>query len=331
MTAVDERNSDRTWAALLTERDAAVRVAAARCRQPDDAEDCAHDALVRAATFPTLDLDRAGRLLMTTTARVTVDLHRREQARLRAELAAAARMFAQAGSPEDDVCDRAEAGWLARQVDDLPSTERSVLLARAAGETTRQTAQRLGLAEKTVENALGRARSKLTRRWRETLSGVLLPVALARKAFGAHAAVSSTAMALAAATGMTVVIVGQAAAPTSAAPVQSRPLTTASMPAASNPGSTAAAAVPSPPAKGPAAPLVAPTDVPTDATATSMNGSNWWWRPSDREDHQPQPPASNGDLRNVLPTPPTQRHHGQTDCRGWLLCPGGDAGGSAYR
>ena len=330
MTAVDQRSTDPAWAALLPERDAAVRVAAARCGHSYDAEDCAHDALVRAATFPALDLDRAGRLLMTTTARVAVDEHRREQARTRAELAAAARAFAQAESPEEEVCDRAEADWLARQVDDLPPTERNVLLARAAGESTRQTAQRLGLAEKTVENALGRARSKMTRRWRETLSAVLLPVALARKAFGAHAAVSATATALAAATGVTVLVLGHAAAP-AAPPVQARPLPATSQPAApAAPGAVARPAT-RPPATGSAIPVAAPTNAPVDATGANTQRAAWWWRSAGRDGEQRRQPGTHGGLAGSLLAPPDQRDRRPQSCSGWLLCPNGDPGGTAYR
>lgn len=327
MTAVDERNSDAAWAALLPERDAAVRVAAARCSQWDDAEDCAHDALVRAATFPTLDVDRAGRLLMTTTARLAVDRHRRDRARARAELAAAARAFTQAGSPEDDICDRAEADWLARQVDDLPPTERSVILARAAGETTRQTAARLGLAEKTVENALGRARSKMTRRWRETLSGLLLPIALARKAFGAHTALSSTAMALAAATGVTVVIVGHATAPP-AATVPAPSMHAAAQPAAQNAPAASPQPVVSPPSTRVTAPATAPAGDPTDASVPGTDRSGWWWRAPNRKAQQP---TRAGGLAGALLTPPGQPDHARSGCSGWLLCPGGNTSGTAYR
>lgn len=55
--------SELLWAALLDNRERALRVARARCADPHDAEDCAQEALARVAAMPSVDLDRIGSLV----------------------------------------------------------------------------------------------------------------------------------------------------------------------------------------------------------------------------------------------------------------------------
>ena len=64
------------WAALLAERDRAERVARARCRSRQDAEDCAQEAMARVAAMPDVDLTRIGPLISTVVAHLAVDTHR---------------------------------------------------------------------------------------------------------------------------------------------------------------------------------------------------------------------------------------------------------------
>jgi len=159
------------WAAVVEHRDRALRVARARCSDRSAVDDCVQEAMARVVAMPNLDLSRVGPLLSVVVANVAADVHR-GQARTRSlgvKLGAAVRPDP---SPDDHVCDQAEARWLARQAESLPSQDRAVLLLRAEGMTVAEAATYLGITYKAAESSFTRARKALKAAWRATL-GVL--------------------------------------------------------------------------------------------------------------------------------------------------------------
>jgi RNA polymerase sigma-70 factor (ECF subfamily) len=66
-----------------------------------------------------------------------------------------------AASPEEAVCDEAEATWLLGMLVTLRGRERQVLTARAAGRSTRQAAADLSISVKAAEGAFTRGRARL--------------------------------------------------------------------------------------------------------------------------------------------------------------------------
>lgn len=137
------------WTALWAHRDALLRVARRRVPDPADAEDCVSEAMLRAAVFAGLDVERAGAFLTAVVVRLCADLHR-EARRVPVALA-----DDQEPSPEAAVCDRAEAVWLAGLVAaHLTDREQAAVRCRAWG------APALGSA-KAEATAVARARAKL--------------------------------------------------------------------------------------------------------------------------------------------------------------------------
>jgi RNA polymerase sigma-70 factor (ECF subfamily) len=151
--------SAHRWSLLVPHRQRLLRIAGRRVASPQDAEDCVHEALLRAAAFPPLDEARVGQFLTTTVLRLCVDLHR---ARARADRAFARCDTTGNESPPDEwICDQDEGNWLLGQVETLRGRERQVLLARAAGKSTREAAADLAISVKAAEGAFTRGRARL--------------------------------------------------------------------------------------------------------------------------------------------------------------------------
>lgn len=160
---------DRRWSLLLPYRERALRVARGRVPAAD-VEDLANEALLRAVTMPRLDESTLGGLISTITMRLAVDHHRREQA---TRILEERRMVASNDeSAAEEVCDRAEAAWLAQETDRLNVQDREVLLHRAAGHSAASAASQLGITYKSAGSALTRARGEMKALWRSTL-GIL--------------------------------------------------------------------------------------------------------------------------------------------------------------
>jgi RNA polymerase sigma-70 factor (ECF subfamily) len=167
-----EASRDEVWAAVLGERDRAVRVAR-RCASPEDVDDCVQEALARVAAMPRIDLDRVGALVTAVTANIAMDGHRG-----RARLARALdrmRQRPEVPNHADDVCDIEEARWLRAQLTRLSTHERRALQMQADGRTVTEVAAALGVTYKAAEKALGRARRHLRYVWQAT-AGVMVVV-----------------------------------------------------------------------------------------------------------------------------------------------------------
>lgn len=150
---------DERWTLVAQHRERLLRLLRTRCTTHQDAEDCAHEAMLRVATFPRLDPERAAQMLTVVALRLAVDEHRRPQRRRRALL----RMFAStvARSPEDVALDRIAATQALAHTTQLGAAERSVLMLRAQGAGAAEVAGELGLSYKSAESAYTRARRKM--------------------------------------------------------------------------------------------------------------------------------------------------------------------------
>ena len=149
------------WALVAPHRDRLLVIAQRRCPTAEDAEDCVHEAMVRAVAYPALDPGRVGPLLSTLVLRVAVDHARKRSRELRGRhrLVTVASQSQQA--PDEAVADHDEAVWLAAQLTRLPERERQVFARRAAGLSVGETATTLELTYKSVESAFTRARGRL--------------------------------------------------------------------------------------------------------------------------------------------------------------------------
>lgn len=174
-------DEQRRWELVLAHRDRLVRLA--RRRLPDrcavDAEDIAHEAMLRAVNFAALDPERVGQFLTTVTLRQCADVYRHK-----ARQASVGHRSGQRSAADiaDDVCDSMEAQWLLRQLTTLPEREAAVMLAAVDGETRAATAARLGATLKALESAAARARKSL--RAAATLGAALAGVLIRRGAHG---------------------------------------------------------------------------------------------------------------------------------------------------
>lgn len=157
-TSVTRPHSPERWALLVPHRDRLVRIANSRLADADEAEDCAHESLIRALGRADLESERVGAFLTTVVVRICVDRHR---ARARARRSAPRLWVAGHAEFEDDVCDRLLGARLQARLTDLAPRERAVLSARAAGYSVREIAERLEISLKAAESAFTRGRSKL--------------------------------------------------------------------------------------------------------------------------------------------------------------------------
>jgi RNA polymerase sigma factor (sigma-70 family) len=157
------RPPDHRWELVLPHRCRLLGIARRRLPSLQDAEDCVQEALIRAAGAATLREEQVGRLLTTIVIRLCVDHFRARAAACRA-LPRLHHTGNTVPSPEEAVCDRAEAAWLRDRIAErLSVRERAVLQARAEGLSIRQAAARLHITASTAEAAFTRARVRLRR------------------------------------------------------------------------------------------------------------------------------------------------------------------------
>jgi RNA polymerase sigma factor (sigma-70 family) len=148
------------WELVLAHRERLLRIARRRLPTREDAEDCVHEALIRAASAADLDPARVGQFVTSILVRLCVDHARAASTAQRA----LGRLLEAHGdvSPEEAICDHAQASWIMENLMERLSTrERDVLRARADGLSTREAARQLNISGKSAEAALTRARGRI--------------------------------------------------------------------------------------------------------------------------------------------------------------------------
>lgn len=169
-------DDERRWALIVPHRERLLALARRLVRDRGDAEACVQEAMLRCATFATLDESNVTGFLVTTVRRLCVDHHRgyARDGRVAAKLTGTQ---AAEPAPEDAVCDRAEAAWISDRLADLPARQLDAVLARAEGRSVGEIATTLDVSYKTVETLLYRVRSRVRAELRATYGSVLLVLA----------------------------------------------------------------------------------------------------------------------------------------------------------
>ncbi len=170
-------DTDRTrlWHAVLAHRERLLRISRTRTPTAQDAEDCVQEAMLRCMEFQNLDESRLGPFLTTVTLRLCADRHRERsnEDRLRHRLGFRDR---DTPGPEDDICDRSEAAWLAAQFGELTPRQQEIIRARESGLSCAEVASRFRMSYVSVESSLSRARTRFRDALAKTM-GVLSPSA----------------------------------------------------------------------------------------------------------------------------------------------------------
>ncbi|MDQ3150727.1 MAG: hypothetical protein M3R63_03045 [Actinomycetota bacterium] len=157
-----ELPSIERWLQIWAQRELLIKVA--RRRGAQDPEDVAQEAMLRAAQHPEIPSDKLRPWLIVVTGRLCVDGHRRRVKEADSWARTVGRVNAQRPGqyPEDDVCERAVAGWAAAvAADALPARQIRALRLTAAGYDVRQVATELGVPYRAAESLLARARRTL--------------------------------------------------------------------------------------------------------------------------------------------------------------------------
>jgi len=155
--------SAQRWATLLPYRERLVRLARRQGAGPE-AEDVAHEALLRTVVQPGLDLDRAWSYLAKVAANLAADLHRRSA---REQVLRAHAGLSPRPQPADESVEDLDLGRHAvRLVAGLEADLRDIVLLRRDGATWSQVGARVGQAPTTVEMRYRRAVAPLRRQLR---------------------------------------------------------------------------------------------------------------------------------------------------------------------
>jgi RNA polymerase sigma-70 factor (ECF subfamily) len=172
---VTDEERARRWALVVPHEARLLAIARRLVRDRGDAEACVQEAMLRCATFPTLDESNVAGFLVTTVRRLCVDHHRRHAHDGRVAAKLTGTLPAEA-APEDAVCDRAEAAWVSTRLADLPARQRDAVLARAEGRSVGEIATLLDVSYKTVETLLYRVRTRVRADLQATYGSVLLAI-----------------------------------------------------------------------------------------------------------------------------------------------------------
>lgn len=149
------------WARVWASRDLLLRVARRHGADPEDGEDIAQEAMLRAAEHPEVPEERLQAWLVAVTIRLCMDGHRRRTREARRWQRASARAAVQQPGqhPEDEACERSEAVWVASLAAEiLPPRQAQALRLSAAGCDVHQVASELGVRYRAAESLLARAR-----------------------------------------------------------------------------------------------------------------------------------------------------------------------------
>lgn len=192
----DVPTTTEIWDLILAQRESMMRVALARTRNRQDAEDLVQEAILRAAEMKHIRAATVGPLVRTIVINLAADQHRRAATSMKyeARLCADDRVI----TPIDEaVCDRSEAAWLHGLLMKAGGRDQEVLLHRAAGHSVRSAGQRLGMSYKAVESAFTRARGHARLAWEATLAILLGGLMGVRRVFRAAPGGAITMAALA--------------------------------------------------------------------------------------------------------------------------------------
>ena len=156
------------WTLVLPHRERLLRLARTRLNSAQDAEDCVQEALLRAASFRSLDEARVGPFLTSTLLRLCVDHYRLSdrQHRLRQRIA----FVDISPDPGELVSDQDLGLWMLDQAHQLQGRARHVVLARAAGLSVAAAAGELGISVKAAESAFTRGRARLRGLYADAMS-----------------------------------------------------------------------------------------------------------------------------------------------------------------
>jgi RNA polymerase sigma factor (sigma-70 family) len=160
---------------VLVHRDRLLRIARTRTSTAQDAEDCVQEAMLRCVEFPNLDESRLGPFLTTVTLRLCADRHRERAGDERLRLRLGFRDRDEPG-PEEEICDRSEAAWLATRFGELTQRQQDIIRAREAGLSCAEVASQFKMTYVSVESSLSRARTRFREALAKTM-GVLSPSA----------------------------------------------------------------------------------------------------------------------------------------------------------
>jgi RNA polymerase sigma-70 factor (ECF subfamily) len=161
---MNEFVSNFFWEECVKVRPYLIRVAARYCAAPAQAEDIVHDALIRAAEFADLDMDRLRPFLVSVVKRLCADDARRRMVANR--LSGHTRLLPSAGDdPAETACDQAEARWLASRLRLLNRRDRLVVLMVADGFGHGEIAERLNTTPRAAQSALCRIRRRIRMTW----------------------------------------------------------------------------------------------------------------------------------------------------------------------
>jgi RNA polymerase sigma factor (sigma-70 family) len=150
----------RFWEECAKVRPQLVGIAARHTAGSGQAEDIVHDALLRAAHFSELDLDRLHPFLVTVVKRLCVDEARRRSTASRAHSHTRLDPLADA-DPAELTCDRAEADWVASTLPRLTAYERELVALVANGHPHSDIARMLGTTPRATQTAITRVRGKI--------------------------------------------------------------------------------------------------------------------------------------------------------------------------
>ena len=155
-----DAGSADSWHQAWAHRDALLRVARSRSLNHADAEDAVAEALVRSHEDNNVDFQRVGAWLTTVTVRLCAD-SARDRARHSKRLAYQLRQGVAAVDHGPDICDRAEANWVARQMSALPERQRRALELRAQGADIASVAAQMQVSYRVADGLLQRAKAHM--------------------------------------------------------------------------------------------------------------------------------------------------------------------------
>lgn len=148
------------WRESAKLRGLLIRVAARRCSSGADPEDIVHEALVRGACYPDLDLRRLPQFLVTVVIRLCADETRRTTVAVR--MTRDRRLFpAATQDPAESVCDRAEAHWLEQRLANFPARDQKLVSMVTDGLPPAEIARVLHTTPQGTYSALYRIRRRI--------------------------------------------------------------------------------------------------------------------------------------------------------------------------